>query len=366
MKAMVLNKLGEMKSNPTPLSLQQIPEPTPGEGEVLIKVAACGVCHTELDEIEGRTPPPELPVILGHQVVGVVEEVGVQRLPTLEHDASNQSQVPFGDDKTLDSAHKIGDRVGVAWIFSACGECEHCKAGEENLCDQFRATGRDVDGGYAQYMIVPAAFAHPIPQALTDAEAAPLLCAGAIGYRSLRLANIQDGGSLGLTGFGGSNHLVLKMAKYKYPNSDIFVFSRKPEEQEFARSLGAVWAGDIEATSPQKLDAIIDTTPVWKPIVEALRNLDSGGRLVVNAIRKEEVDKEYLLKLDYPSHLWMEKEIKSVANVTRQDVRECLKLAAEAGIRPDYQEYALEGANQALLELRQGKIRGAKVLKIGS
>jgi propanol-preferring alcohol dehydrogenase len=353
MKAMVLNELGEMKSNPTPLSLQQIPEPTPGEGEVLIKVAACGVCHTELDEIEGRTPPPKLPVILGHQVVGVVEEVGEKR----SHDFSREEATKVAT---------TGDRVGVAWIFSACGVCEHCKAGEENLCDQFRATGRDADGGYAQYMTVPAAFAHPIPEALSDAEAAPLLCAGAIGYRSLRLANIQDGQLLGLTGFGGSNHLVLKMAKHKYPHSDIFVFSRSPEEQEFARSLGAVWAGEIEATSPQKLDAIIDTTPVWKPIVEALRNLDSGGRLVVNAIRKEEIDKEYLLKLDYPSHLWMEKEIKSVANVTRQDVRECLKLAAEAGILPDYQEYALEDANQALLELRQGKIRGAKVLKIDS
>ena len=339
---MVLNELGDMKSNPTPLSLQQIQEPTPGEGEVLIKVSACGVCHTELDEIEGRTPPPELPVILGHQVVGTVEHIG------------QVSQV------------KVGDRVGVAWIFSACGECEHCKAGEENLCANFKATGRDADGGYAQYMTVPAAFAHPIPETLSDSEAAPLLCAGAIGYRSLRLANIQEGGSLGLTGFGGSNHLVLKMAKYMYPNTEVFVFSRNPEEQEFARSLGAAWAGGIEATSPQKLNAIIDTTPVWKPIVEALRNLDNGGRLVVNAIRKEEVDKEYLLKLDYPSHLWMEKEIKSVANVTRQDVRKFLELAAEAGIRPEYQEYALENANQALVELRQGKIRGAKVLRVTS
>ncbi|MGB7873733.1 MAG: zinc-dependent alcohol dehydrogenase family protein [Anaerolineales bacterium] len=342
MKAMLLNELGEMKSNPNPLSLEDVPEPTPGEGEVLIKVAACGVCHTELDEIEARTPPPELPVILGHQVVGTVEQVG---------------QV---------SHVKVGDRVGVAWIYSACGECEHCKAGEENLCDQFQATGRDADGGYAQYMTAPADFTNPIPELLEDAEAAPLLCAGAIGYRSLRLANIHDGQSLGLTGFGGSNHLVLKMAKHKYPNSDIFVFTRNPDEREFARSLGAVWAGEIEATSPQKLDAIIDTTPVWKPIVEALRNLDSGGRLVVNAIRKEDVDKDYLLKLDYPSHLWMEKEIKSVANVTRKDVRECLKLAAEAGIRPDYQEYALEDVNQALQELRQGKIRGAKVLAIES
>jgi len=364
MKAMLLTELGDVNTHPDPLSLRTVPDPIPGEGEILIRVSACGVCHTELDEIEGRTPPPELPVILGHQVVGVIEEVGnrkgVQRLPTLDFPSDSQSQ------ETLESVPKVGDRVGVAWIYSACGECEHCKAGEENLCAQFRATGRDVDGGYAQYMTAPAAFAHPIPEALTDSEAAPLLCAGAIGYRSLRLANIHDGQSLGLTGFGGSNHLVLKMARHMYPNTDIFVFSRNPEEQEFARSLDAVWAGGIEATSPQKLDAIIDTTPVWKPVVEALRNLDNGGRLVVNAIRKEDVDKDYLLKLDYPSHLWMEKEIKSVANVTRQDVHEFLGLAAEAGIRPEVQEYALEDANRALLELRQGKIRGAKVLRIDS
>jgi propanol-preferring alcohol dehydrogenase len=351
MKAMLLKELGEMKSNPTPLSLQQIPEPTPGEGEVLIKVSACGVCHTELDEIEGRTPPPELPVVLGHQVVGTIEEIGEKR--SSDFSRSETTEVVT-----------TGDRVGVAWIFSACGECAHCQAGEENLCDQFQATGRDADGGYAEYMTIPAEFAIPIPEPLSDSEAAPLLCAGAIGYRSLRLANIHDGQMLGLTGFGGSNHLVLKMAKHKYPNSEVFVFTRNPDEREFARSLGAAWAGEIDGTAPQKLDAIIDTTPVWKPIVEALRNLDKGGRLVVNAIRKEDVDQDYLLKLDYPSHLWMEKEIKSVANVTRTDVRECLKLAAEAGIRPDYQEYELEEANQALLELRQGKIRGAKVLRV--
>ncbi len=341
MKAMLLHRITLIRENPTPLMLEDVPVPILNKNEILIRVSTCGVCHTELDEIEGRTPPPELPVIPGHQVVGIVEDI------------SQVGQV---------SQVKVGDRVGVAWIFSACGVCEHCKAGEENLCAQFRATGRDVNGGYAQFMAVPAAFAHPIPDSLSDSEAAPLLCAGAIGYRSLRLANIHDGQSLGLTGFGGSNHLVLKMAKHMYPNTDVFVFTRNPEEQEFARSLGAVWAGGIEAASPQKLDAIIDTTPVWKPIVEALKNLDNGGRLVVNAIRKEDVDKEYLLKLDYPSHLWMEKEIKSVANVTRGDVREFLALAAEAGIRPEYQEYALEDANQALVELRQGKIRGAKVL----
>jgi len=340
MKAMLLTELGKVTPDRPPLSLQEVPVPTPGEGELLIKVSACGVCHTELDEIEGRTPPPELPVILGHQVVGTVEDI------------SQVKQV------------KKGDRIGVAWIYFACGECEYCTSGQENLCPFFKATGREVNGGYAQYMTVPAAFANPIPEELSDSEAAPLLCAGAIGYRSLRLANIQDGQTLGLTGFGGSNHLVLKMAKHMYPNAEIFVFTRNPDEREFARSLGAVWAGEIEATAPQKLDAIIDTTPVWKPVVEGLRNLDNGGRLVINAIRKEDVDRDYLLKLDYPSHLWMEKEIKSVANVTRRDVRECLKLAAEAGIRPDYQEYPLEDANQALMELRQGKIRGAKVLNV--
>jgi alcohol dehydrogenase, propanol-preferring len=353
MKAMLLSELADVKTHPTPLRLEQVPDPTPGEGEILIRVLACGVCHTELDEIEGRTPPPELPVILGHQVVGVVEEIGKKRSSDFSRSLTTEVVT-------------TGDRVGVAWIFSACGECEYCTSGQENLCPYFKATGRDANGGYAQYMTVPAAFAHPIPEALTDSEAAPLLCAGAIGYRSLRLADIRDGRSLGLTGFGGSNHLVLKMAKHMYPNTEIFVFTRNPGEQEFARSLGAVWAGDIDATSPQKLNAIIDTTPVWKPVVEALRNLDSGGRLVVNAIRKEDIDKDYLLQLDYPSHLWMEKEIKSVANVTRQDVRECLDLAVEAGIRPNYQEYALEDANQALQELRQGKIRGAKVLRINS
>jgi alcohol dehydrogenase, propanol-preferring len=353
MKAMLLSELADVKTHPTPLRLEQVPDPTPGEGEILIRVSACSVCHTELDEIEGRTPPPELPVILGHQVVGVVEEIGKKRSSDFSRSLTTEVVT-------------TGDRVGVAWIFSACGECEYCTSGQENLCPYFKATGRDANGGYAQYMTVPAAFAHPIPEALTDSEAAPLLCAGAIGYRSLRLADIRDGRSLGLTGFGGSNHLVLKMAKHMYPNTEIFVFTRNPGEQEFARSLGAVWAGDIDATSPQKLNAIIDTTPVWKPVVEALRNLDSGGRLVVNAIRKEDIDKDYLLQLDYPSHLWMEKEIKSVANVTRQDVRECLDLAVEAGIRPNYQEYALEDANQALQELRQGKIRGAKVLRINS
>jgi alcohol dehydrogenase, propanol-preferring len=354
MKAMVLREITSLHQNEIPLSLTDVPKPGLSPGEILIRVTRCGVCHTELDEIEGRTPPPQLPVILGHQVVGKID--GVQSLPTLKLPDESQRL------ETLDSI--IGQRVGVAWIASACGHCQFCLSGQENLCSEFKATGRDINGGYAEYMGVRADFVHPIPDSISDSEAAPLLCAGAVGYRALKLCNLQDGGSLGLVGFGGSNHLVLKTAKYKYPKSDILVFSRNPSEREFALSLGAAWAGAIDEIPPEALDAIIDTTPVWRPDMEALKRLKPGGRLVINAIRKEEVDKEALLKLDYASQLWMEKEIKSVANVTRQDVREFLQLAAEANIKPEYQDYDLEEANQALLELKQGKIRGAKVLKI--
>lgn len=354
---MLLREIASLKQNPTPLSWEDIPEPELNEGEVLIRVTRCGVCHTELDEIEGRTPPARLPVVLGHQVVGVV--VGVQSLQTWENEQIKRL-VPYGDDKTLDS--KL--RVGVAWIASACGHCLHCLAGNENLCAEFKATGRDVNGGYAEYMKVRTDFVHPIPEVFSDSEGAPLLCAGAIGYRSLRLSSIQDGQNLGLMGFGGSNHLVLKMAKYKFPNTKIFVFSRNPAEREFALSLGAAWAGAIDQSPLEGLEAVIDTTPAWSPVSEALKRLSPGGRLVINAIRKETSDSEVMSQLDYPSQLWMEKEIKSVANVTRADVREFLQLAAEANIKPEFQEYDLKGANTALLEMKQGKIRGAKVLRI--
>jgi len=355
MKAMLLRETAPLAQNSNPLSLEDLPEPKLDQGEALIRVTTCGVCHTELDEIEGRMRP-HLPIILGHQVVGTVE--GVQSLPTLGSPGNSQRQ------ETLESTIKEGQRVGVAWIASACGKCKYCLAGNENLCVDFKATGRDVDGGYVQYMKVRADFMHPIPDSLSDSEAAPLLCAGAIGYRSVRLANVQDGQTLGLMGFGGSNHLVLKMVRYKYPNIKVFVFSRNPGEREFALSLGAAWAGAIDETPSQTLDSVIETTPVWGPILEALKHLSPGGRVVVNAIRKEELDKEVLLKLDYASQLWMEKEIKSVANVTRQDVREFLQLAADANLKPEFQEFELKDANQALLEMKQGKIKGSKVLRI--
>jgi alcohol dehydrogenase, propanol-preferring len=340
MKAMIIEKTGSILENKAPLKLVDLPVPRPGTGEVLVRISVCGVCHTELDEIEGRLPP-RLPVVPGHQVVGRVVETGdgVRNL-------------------------NIGDRVGVAWIHDTCGACEYCRNGMENLCPNFHATGRDVNGGYAEYMTVPEGFAYRIPEIFSDAEAAPLLCAGAIGYRSLRLAGVRDGQILGLTGFGASGHLVLKMALHKYPHIKVFVFARSAQERTFALELGAAWAGDTTDDPPELLHAVIDTTPAWKPVVEALRRLRPGGRLVINAIRKEAADQEYLLRLDYPRDLWMEKEIKSVANVERRDVSEFLQLAAEIPIMPDYEEFPLEEANHALGELKEGKIRGAKVLRV--
>lgn len=340
MKAMVLNKLCNLKENNTPLELSQLPVPVPGEKEVLLKVTSCGVCHTELDEIEGRTPPAFLPIILGHQVIGRVEAVGKQVCDI-----------------------NLGDRMGVAWIFSSCGSCKFCLAGNENLCPAFLATGRDVYGGYAQYMTVASSFAFPIPEVFADIEAAPLLCAGAIGYRSLRLTGLKDGQCLGLMGFGASGHLVLKMVRHLYPNTAVYVFARSAEERQFALELGAVWAGNTNELSPVKLEYIIDTTPAWQPVVEALANLEAGGRLVINAIRKED-DVHSLLNLNYPRHLWLEKEIKSVANITRADVSDFLTLAAEMHLKPEVQVFSLEQANEALIALKHSPIRGAKVLKI--
>ena len=353
MKAMILESLGDVTPPLAPLRLVHLREPDPNPGEVLLRVTRCGVCHTELDEIEGRTPPGRLPVILGHQVVGFVESMRSQ--------SENQPHAQTG---TRAPGLKSGQRVGVAWIASACGHCTYCLSGQENLCPEFKATGRDLDGGYAEYMKVRADFVHPLPDSVSDSEAAPLLCAGAVGYRALKLTHLQNGQTLGLMGFGGSNHLVLKVARHKFPNSNIYVFSRNPAERDFGLSLGAAWAGAIDQSPPEALDAIIDTTPAWGPISEALKRLKPGGRLVINAIRKEQADKQVLLKMDYPSQLWMEKEIKSVANVTRSDVREFLEVAGDAGIRPEFQEYDLEDANQALFEMKQGKIRGAKVLRI--
>lgn len=335
MKAMVLSKIVSLDETQTPLELADLPVPVPAPGEILIKVAVCGVCHTELDEIEGRTAPPSLPVVLGHEAVGHVEKVG----------EGVRKRDP-------------GERVGVGWIHSSTG------APDENLSPAFRATGRDVNGGYAEYLTVPEDYAYPVPAEFSDEQAAPLLCAGAIGYRALKLTKLKDGNLLGLTGFGGSAHLVLQMARHQFPASKIFVFARDQGERDFARELGAVWAGDTAERAPEQLHAIIDTTPAWKPVVEALAHLRPGGRLVINAIRKQDGDKDYLRQLSYHEHLWLEREIKTVANITHHDIREFLPLAAEIPLRPEVTSYRLEDANRALMDLRRGRVRGAKVLVV--
>jgi propanol-preferring alcohol dehydrogenase len=341
MKAMRIHKLGPLSPGNPPLVEDDVPVPVPGPSELLVKVHACGVCHTEIDEIEGRTPPANLPMTPGHQVVGsaVSEGRGCRR-------------------------GLLNQRVGIAWIHSACGECRWCLQGRENLCPRFSACGRDAAGGYAEYMVVPEAFAHLLPAGLGDQETTPLLCAGAVGYRALSLCKLVNGQALGLTGFGASGHLVLQMAKHLYPDSPVFVFARSEKERAFASELGAAWTGNTTDRVESGLDAIIDTTPAWLPVLPAMEALAPGGRLVINAIRKEASDHEILASLDYERHLWREKSLSTVANVTRRDVRECLNLAAEIPLEPHVSTFPLESANDALLELKQGDIRGARVLSI--
>lgn len=335
MRAMILDRIASLEDDPSPLTLREWPTPVPGDGEVLIRVAACGVCHTELDEIEGRTPPPQLPVVPGHQVVGVIEQVG-----------------------TAVTKLQVGQRVGVGWIHSSSG------GKLENLSDSFRATGRDVDGGYAEYMTVGEGYAYPIPSIFSDQQAAPLLCAGAVGYRALMLCRLQDGQGLGLTGFGASAHLVLQLSRHLFPDSPVFVFARSARERDFALQMGAEWSGDTADEPPQAPQAIIDTTPAWRPVLAALEVLRPGGRLVINAIRKESHDRDLMADVSYERHLWREKEVKTVANVTADDIRQFLSVAADIPLQVEVEEYSLQQANDALQALRAGGIRGAKVLKI--
>jgi propanol-preferring alcohol dehydrogenase len=336
MKAMLLKTIAPMRRDTDALVLADRAMPEPGDGEIRIRLSACGVCHTELDEIEGRTRPPALPVVPGHEAVGRVDALGKGS-----------------------GRHALGDRVGVGWIHSSTG------AADENLSPAFRATGRDVDGGYAEYLIVPERYAFPIPDIFSDIEAAPLLCAGAVGYRSLRLADVADGQNLGLTGFGGSAHLVLQLFRHRCPASRVAVFARDPAQRQMALALGADWSGATEDRAPFPLTAIIDTTPAWLPVVAALANLAPQGRLVINAIRKEDNDIETLTRIRYEEHLWQEKHIQSVANVTAADIAEFLPLAAEVPLKPEIETYAFEEANRALRDLRFGPIRGAKVLVFG-
>jgi propanol-preferring alcohol dehydrogenase len=351
MKAMVLKEFCEIEIEGEPrkrpdlplkrnaLEMAEISDPVPGEREILVQVSTCGVCHTELDEIEGRLIPPKFPLVLGHEVVGKVSALGSKA-----------------------GKFALGDRVGIAWIFSSCGQCDFCRRGDENLCDDFQATGLDADGGYAQYTVVSEDSAYPIPESFSDAEAAPLLCAGVIGYRALRLSDIQEGGTLGLYGFGASAHIAIQVAKHW--GCKVFVFTRKgqTDHQNLARNLGADWVGATGDTPPEKLDSAIDFTPVGEPVKEALRVLKKGGRVAINAIRKIEP----LPPLEYTEYVWHEKELKSVANVARRDAQEFLPLAAEIGIKPEVREYGLEEANEALRLLKEGRMQGAGILRLVS
>ena len=332
MKAQILRQISPIENRP--LELVNLPIPQPGAKEVLVKISACGVCHTELDEIEGRIQP-KIPVVVGHEIIGRIEDLG--------------SEVTrFG----------IGERVGIAWIYSTCGKCHFCQEGNENLCPEFQGTGCHANGGYAQYVVVSEDFAYLIPDRFPDSQAAPLLCAGAIGFRDLRLSGIKPGQTLGLFGFGASAHIVIQVAKYW--GCHVFVFSRSEEHRGLARKLGAAWTGTVEDDPPQKVNCAIDFTPIGETVPNALRVLEKGGRLVIAVIRK----RNPIPPLDYAELLWSEKEVKSVANVTRKDAQDFLPLAAQIPIIPEVQEFKLEEANEVLMLLKQGKIQGAAVLVI--
>ena len=335
MKAMVLTKIAPAERKT--LELADLPDPRPKENEILVKISVCGVCHTDLDEIEGRLTPPKLPVALGHQIAGTVADKGknVRRFD-------------------------IDDRVGIGWLYSSCGVCDFCRAGNENLCKAAKWTGKDVNGGYAQYMVIREDFAYPIPGGFSDVQAAPLLCAGVIGYRALRLVEMTNGETIGLFGFGAPAHIVIQVIRHRYPDSEVFVFTSSKEHRQLAQKLGAAWTGSAGDEVPAKINRAIDFTPVGEAAVDALRVLDKGGRLVIHAIRKTTP----LPELDYGEYLWDGREIKSTANITRQDANEFLHLAAQIPIIPEVQEFELVQANEVLLMLKEAKLRAAAVLRI--
>jgi propanol-preferring alcohol dehydrogenase len=335
MKAVVLDKQSPIEEKP--LKTADLPIPVPNDRQILVEVSVCGACHTDLDEVEGRLKPSKSPIVPGHQVVGKVVDKG----------------------KAV-AKHNTGDRVGITWLFSSCGECDFCRTGGENLCARAKWTGKDADGGYAEYMVIGEDYAYPVPERFSDSQAAPLLCAGVIGYRTLRLADVTDGQKIGLFGFGASAHIVIQIIKYKFPNSPVFVFTKTEKHAELAKKLGAVWTGRSGDKPPEKLNKIMDFTPVGECVKDALGVLERGGRLIINAIRKETP----VPPLDYAEYLWLEKEIKSVANVTRQDAEEFLPLAARIPITPTIEEFPLGQANEVLYSIKHSKLRAAAVLKI--
>lgn len=331
MRAMILTQPAPIEEQP--LKEGEVPWPVPGPEEVLVRVRACGVCHTDLHTVEGDLALPRRPLIPGHQVVGVVAEVG--------------SGV---------TRFRPGDRVGVPWLYATCGTCSFCQEGRENLCESARFTGYHADGGYAEAMVVAEDFAYAIPPDFSDTAAAPLLCAGVIGYRALRLSEVRPRQRLGLYGFGASAHVTLQVARHW--GCEVFVFTRSPAHQQLARKLGAVWVGRAEEEPPARLHSAIIFAPAGALVPEALRVLEKGGTLALAGITMSP-----LPEMDY-SLLYHERTVRSVANSTRQDARELLRLAAEIPIHTTVEEFPLAAANEALLRLKRSQIQGAGVLVV--
>jgi propanol-preferring alcohol dehydrogenase len=332
MKAMILRQFGPIEK--IPLELGEMPVPRPGSEDILIKVKVCGVCHTDLHTVEGELPEVKLPVIPGHQVVGIVEGAG-------------QGTGRF----------KKGDRIGAAWLHYACGKCAFCLSGRENLCENGRFTGYHVNGGYAEYMTIPEKFAYAIPEIFTDEEASPLLCAGIIGYRALRLSEIRQGGCLGLYGFGASAHVAIQVAVHW--GCRVYVFSRRKKHQDLARKLGAAWTGTVQEVPPKKTDSAIIFAPAGPLVLDALLNTEKGGTVALAGIYMTPIP-----EMDYQKYLYHERTLRSVANATRPDGEDLLKIAAEIPIRTTTQVFPLAEANQVLRLLKEGQISGAAVLKI--
>ncbi len=329
MRAAQLQRPAPIGENP--LRLVELPVPRPGPGEILLEVTACGVCRTDLQLSEGDLAARRLPIVPGHQAVGRVAALGEGV-----------------------SEWRVGDRAGVAWLGSTCGECRYCAAGRENLCERAGFTGWDRDGGYAGYLTARSDFSFPIPAGFDDLDAAPLLCGGVIGYRSLKVSGILPGGRLGLFGFGASASLALQVARYR--GCEVYVATRSEREQARALELGAAWAGSYDQAPPVPLDAAITFAPAGEVVVRALEAVDRGGTVAINAIHLDRVP-EFSYDL-----LWLERSIRSVANFTRQDARDLLELAAKIPIRTAVDVYALDAANVALQRLAAGQVSGAAVL----
>lgn len=331
MRAMVLDRACPVEQSP--LELREIPTPAPGHGEIRVRVRCCGLCHTDLHTVEGELPLPKVPVVPGHQIVGMVDAVGEGV-----------------------STRRPGDRVGIPWLYSTDQTCDFCRRGLENLCEQARFTGYHVNGGYAEYAIVREDYSYPIPEIFSDENAAPLLCAGIIGYRSYRLSGVRPGERLGLYGFGASAHLVLQLARHQ--GCEVYVYTRAQSHRELANRLGAAWVGAAEDRAPGMLDAAIIFAPAGALVPAALGALRKGGTLALAGITMSAVP-----QMDY-SLLYHERTVRSVANSTRQDCREFLEIAGEIPLRTEIQTYPLEQANQALLAIKRSEIEGAGVLRI--